>query len=187
MVLPLGGKNRGARTNDCATRAGCQLAAVAVILREVFRLLATSRCVERLFWANIFHHRDVVYMMGTRAGHRHGHCVILRSTAEGESNVNKPLHTVVMILLLLSGSLARAELRFTGVNLAGAEFGSHTLPGEFGRHYTYPDKATIDYFVDKGMNITSTWSTSRTACPPSTGSRRRTSRSQRSGPPARRT
>ena len=41
--------------------------------------------VEGLFWANIFHHQDAAYMMGTSAGHRHGHCVIRRSDDGGRT------------------------------------------------------------------------------------------------------
>ena len=40
---------------------------------------------------------------------------------------------------------------FTGVNLAGAEFGSR-LPGTYNTDYTYPTTAEINYFVGKGMN-----------------------------------
>ncbi len=41
--------------------------------------------VDGLFWANIFHHQDAVYMMGTSAGHTRGHCVIRRSTDGGRT------------------------------------------------------------------------------------------------------
>ena len=41
----------------------------------------------------------------------------------------------------------------TGVNLAGADFGYDTLPGNFGREYTYPTTEEVDYFMAKGMNI----------------------------------
>ncbi|MFW5693388.1 MAG: sialidase family protein [Thermoguttaceae bacterium] len=41
--------------------------------------------VDGLFWANIFHHQGAVYMMGTSAGHGHGHCVIRRSTDGGRT------------------------------------------------------------------------------------------------------
>ena len=41
--------------------------------------------VEGLFWANIFHHAGAVYMMGTSAGHGHGHAVIRRSTDAGRT------------------------------------------------------------------------------------------------------
>jgi len=39
--------------------------------------------IEGSFWANIFVHRGAVYLMGTTAGHRFGHCVIRRSTDGG--------------------------------------------------------------------------------------------------------
>lgn len=41
--------------------------------------------IDGLFWASIFAHRGAVYVMGTTAGHRHGHCVILRSTDGGRT------------------------------------------------------------------------------------------------------
>ncbi|MFW6170847.1 MAG: hypothetical protein ACODAD_10190 [Planctomycetota bacterium] len=41
--------------------------------------------VEHLFWANIFHHRGSIYMMGTTAVHNHGHCVIRKSTDGGRN------------------------------------------------------------------------------------------------------
>ena len=40
---------------------------------------------------------------------------------------------------------------FTGVNLAGGEFGK--LPGTYGTDYTYPAAADIDYFVELGFNL----------------------------------
>jgi hypothetical protein len=47
------------------------------------------------------------------------------------------------------GSTSRNEVRqagflFTGVNEAGAEFGQNTLPGQLGKHYTWPVPSTID-------------------------------------------
>ncbi len=45
----------------------------------------------------------------------------------------------------------RVEL--VGVNLAGADFGEDTLPGEYGVEYTYPTFEEVDYFVSKGMNV----------------------------------
>ena len=50
-----------------------------------------------------------------------------------------------------------------GVNLAGAEFGNgdaqnghedpNTVPGVYGRDYTYPTHAEIDYYASKGLEI----------------------------------
>ena len=39
-----------------------------------------------------------------------------------------------------------------GVNLAGAEFGS-TVPGTYGKDYTFPTHAEIDYYASKGMDV----------------------------------
>jgi endoglucanase len=33
---------------------------------------------------------------------------------------------------------------FTGVNVAGGEFGSQTLPGRLGKEYTWPANSAID-------------------------------------------
>lgn len=60
--------------------------------------------------------------------------------------------TVCVGLPLLGEVPCRAAIRFTGVNLSGAEFGVGSLPGTYGTHYTYPTTAEINYFVGKGMN-----------------------------------
>jgi len=44
-------------------------------------------------------------------------------------------------------------VQMTGVNLAGAEFGTDKLPGQFGTNYIYPLPATVDYFATKGMSV----------------------------------
>ena len=46
-----------------------------------------------------------------------------------------------------------AEIRFTGVNLSGAEFGATVLPGTYNVNYTYPNQTEVDYFRSKGLNI----------------------------------
>jgi endoglucanase len=46
-----------------------------------------------------------------------------------------------------------ASVQYTGVNIAGGEFGAKTLPGTYGHDYIYPDPDTIAYFATKGMNI----------------------------------
>src|SRR5262249_52387263 len=46
----------------------------------------------------------------------------------------------------------RAAIEFTGVNLAGADFGDSHLPGTYGTDYAYPNASEINYFVGKGMN-----------------------------------
>ena len=50
-----------------------------------------------------------------------------------------------------------------GVNLAAAEFGNgdaqnghedpNTVPGVFGKDYTYPTHAEIDYYASLGLNV----------------------------------
>lgn len=61
---------------------------------------------------------------------------------------------VVCALLLVAVSTrhSSAAISFTGVNLAGADFGEGTLPGVYNTHYTYPTAAEVDYYVGKGMN-----------------------------------
>jgi len=46
-----------------------------------------------------------------------------------------------------------AGLEFAGVNLAGAEFGEGSLPGNYGQHYIYPNQSEVDYFKSRGMNV----------------------------------
>lgn len=59
--------------------------------------------------------------------------------------------------LAISGSSPAGTIRYAGVNLAGAEFGSAgpsaALPGTFGIQYTYPNQSEVDYFRSRGMNI----------------------------------
>jgi endoglucanase len=50
-----------------------------------------------------------------------------------------------------SATLAAPSL-LTGVNLAGASFGT-AKPGVFGKDYTYPTHAEVDYFLGKGMTV----------------------------------
>jgi endoglucanase len=62
----------------------------------------------------------------------------------------------VAIALALHPLGAHAALRWTGVNLSGAEFGPVPTPGNtgtFGTHYTYPTAAEVDYYMGKGMNV----------------------------------
>ncbi len=80
-------------------------------------------------------------------------------TRRGELRVLATLLLVGFVAAILSTrgvpSPARAAstTQYTGVNLAGADFGEANLPGTYGTHYTYPTHAEVDYFVAKGMNI----------------------------------
>ncbi|HWQ90866.1 MAG TPA: glycoside hydrolase family 5 protein, partial [Clostridia bacterium] len=56
-------------------------------------------------------------------------------------------------LILLTASLSgKGDIRFAGVNLAGAEFGESNLPGTHGTHYRYPDQQEVNYFKARGLN-----------------------------------
>lgn len=48
-------------------------------------------------------------------------------------------------------NLPAAPLPYTGVNLAGAEFGVE-YPGVHGVDYIYPSAASVDYYADRDMN-----------------------------------
>jgi endoglucanase len=62
------------------------------------------------------------------------------------------LAAVFIFLNLLIIVNASGQIKHTGVNLAGAEFGDNHLPGTYNQHYTYPTRAEVDYFILKGMN-----------------------------------
>ena len=60
---------------------------------------------------------------------------------------------LVLICTAPLANTAGAPLQYTGVNIAGGEFNSESLPGEYGRDYIYPDARTVAFFATKGMNI----------------------------------
>lgn len=63
---------------------------------------------------------------------------------------------VVGCQFALGPAVAWAQIRYTGVNLFGAEFGPVPVPGNTGNYfsdYIYPNAAEVDYFMGKGMNI----------------------------------
>lgn len=63
---------------------------------------------------------------------------------------------VVTVVALLVGAESHAVIRYTGVNLSGAEFGATPTPGNLGTYgsaYTYPTAAEVNYYVGKGMNV----------------------------------
>lgn len=72
-------------------------------------------------------------------------------------NLRWAIWTVMIVGALAAGglfqlALAVSPVRFTGVNLAGADFGDNNLPGTYNADYTYPTHTEVDYFVGKGMN-----------------------------------
>src|SRR5215831_10516248 len=60
---------------------------------------------------------------------------------------------LLIVLFPLAALKVAAALLYTGVNLAGAEFGATVLPGTYNVNYTYPNQTEVDYFRSKGMNI----------------------------------
>ncbi|SOD57360.1 Cellulase family 5 [Pseudoxanthomonas wuyuanensis] len=55
-------------------------------------------------------------------------------------------------LPLLALAQTARELRYAGVNLAGAEFNSSSKPGTLYKDYLYPGESDYAYFASKGMN-----------------------------------
>jgi hypothetical protein len=76
--------------------------------------------VPDLTWANIFYHQGDLYLMGTSAGHRHGYCVIRKSTDGGvtwtdalDENSGRlfpdiSYHTAPMPMVIHNGRIWRA-------------------------------------------------------------------------------
>ncbi len=70
-------------------------------------------------------------------------------------------HALLAALLSLPLSLAAAgsvagcldSARLTGVNLAGAEFGSSQIPGKVFHDYVYPSEAELEYIANQGANM----------------------------------
>ncbi|KAJ7475903.1 endoglucanase [Mycena latifolia] len=52
-----------------------------------------------------------------------------------------------------TGCANRTKFKFFGVNQSGAEFGSATWPGTWGKDFIFPAPSSIDYFVGKGFNF----------------------------------
>ena len=71
--------------------------------------------------------------------------------------MNQACITLTRALILMGFAVGHAgsatAVQYTGVNLAGAEFGEGSLPGTYNSNYTYPTQTEVDYFKGKGMNI----------------------------------
>ena len=65
----------------------------------------------------------------------------------------KIISALLYFIVFLFNSGVYSQTEYVGVNLAGAEFGENNLLGTYNQHYTYPTRAAVDYFVDKGMNV----------------------------------
>lgn len=62
---------------------------------------------------------------------------------------------LLAVLFFAAPSLHAAPLPFTGVNLAGGEFGNPQpdKPSIYGKNFVYPSTAELDYFIGKGVNV----------------------------------
>lgn len=71
------------------------------------------------------------------------------------SNLLKRILLTLSLAMVSSAALADcfSEAPLRGVNLAGAEFNSKTLPGVMYKNYTYPKDEELDYFADKGATV----------------------------------
>ncbi|KAJ7066705.1 endoglucanase [Mycena amicta] len=47
----------------------------------------------------------------------------------------------------------RTKFKYFGTNQSGAEFGSGTIPGVWGKDFTFPAPSSVDFFVGKGFNF----------------------------------
>jgi endoglucanase len=54
-----------------------------------------------------------------------------------------------MAMVVCAGAMAQPAM-VRGANVAGGDFGA--VPGVYGTDYTYPTKAEIDYYADRGFN-----------------------------------
>lgn len=61
------------------------------------------------------------------------------------------------------------KFQYFGVNQAGAEFGSHVIPGLLHTHYIWPAPSSIDYFVKEGFNTFRIPFQQERLSPPATG------------------
>jgi aryl-phospho-beta-D-glucosidase BglC (GH1 family) len=72
---------------------------------------------------------------------------------------NRPVVPRLVCALVLFAALAAGRpssadsiLKYSGVNLSGAEFGQGHLPGTYSSDYIYPLQSEVNYFKSKGMN-----------------------------------
>lgn len=66
----------------------------------------------------------------------------------------RPLLAAALLAALAGAASLRAESPpMIGINLAGADFGGGSLPGEYGKHYIYPGVAEIDYYKARGIEL----------------------------------
>jgi endoglucanase len=67
------------------------------------------------------------------------------------------LPSIILFAIVVSFASKADTIRFAGVNLSGAEFGTAgggaALPGTFNSQYTYPNQSEVNYYGGRGMNI----------------------------------
>ncbi|CAK8710888.1 Cellulase family glycosylhydrolase [Candidatus Electronema halotolerans] len=66
-------------------------------------------------------------------------------------------HQILFLLLTITAllffpAILQAKIKYTGINLSGADSTPSNLPGTYGTDYIYPNSAEIDYYLGKGMN-----------------------------------
>jgi endoglucanase len=74
---------------------------------------------------------------------------------EGMRTALFTLEVTLLASLVSAQTPSPGNLPYTGVNLAGAEFGPTPTPtnlGTYGSQYQYPTTAEADYYIDKGMD-----------------------------------
>ena len=63
------------------------------------------------------------------------------------------LAAILAVCAAPAAHAADTSVKYVGVNIAGGDFGTDSLPGTYGHDYIYPDPGTISYFAAKGMNL----------------------------------
>ncbi len=67
------------------------------------------------------------------------------------------LRILLVFCLLFCAACVQADClsssRWTGVNLAGAEFSPNVVPGKMNENFTYPSDKTLLYFQEQGANV----------------------------------
>lgn len=64
---------------------------------------------------------------------------------------HKSIASALFLACMTAPLTGQTPLR--GVNIAGAEFGEGTIPGEYGVHYTFNDEGTFAYFPERGLPL----------------------------------
>jgi len=62
------------------------------------------------------------------------------------------LASLLAIAAASANTAPKKQLQFVGVNFAGATFGRGKIPGIMNKHYHYPNRRAMDYFLKAGFN-----------------------------------